>query len=247
MIMKKPYIFGHRGAMGYEIENTIKSFEASVKMGAGIETDVRLTKDKELICFHDKGVNDGSRYHRIRSLTYEELQAIKFEDGRIIPKFRDVLDHFKNNLDSIRFSCDIGSRKAGVKLMNMIDQYKLHDIIEITDTNPDLLFKLREKNDKVKLVHTIPYAIPKITEKNTNFEKLKAHGIETLNLKHDRAKIVNFKEVIDQGFKCYVWGVNSKVRMKRVMNLKYKGKIVDAIYSNYPDACIKIREKIVCN
>ena len=49
----KPYVFGHRGASGYEIENTLPSFKKAVRMGAGIETDVQETKDKELICFHD--------------------------------------------------------------------------------------------------------------------------------------------------------------------------------------------------
>ncbi len=45
----KPYIFAHRGASGYEIENTIPSFKKAISMGAGIETDIRATKDKKLI------------------------------------------------------------------------------------------------------------------------------------------------------------------------------------------------------
>ena len=48
----KPYIFGHRGASGYEVENTITAFEKAVIMGVGIETDVQLTKDNKLVCFH---------------------------------------------------------------------------------------------------------------------------------------------------------------------------------------------------
>ncbi|MFX0030133.1 MAG: glycerophosphodiester phosphodiesterase, partial [Candidatus Hermodarchaeota archaeon] len=41
----KPYIFGHRGASGYEIENTVSAYKKAVSMGAGIEADVQLTKD----------------------------------------------------------------------------------------------------------------------------------------------------------------------------------------------------------
>ena len=44
----KPYVFGHRGASGYEIENTLPSFKKAVRMGAGIETDVQETKEKKL-------------------------------------------------------------------------------------------------------------------------------------------------------------------------------------------------------
>ncbi len=36
----KSYVFGYRGASGYEIENTIPSFRKAVKMGAGIESDI---------------------------------------------------------------------------------------------------------------------------------------------------------------------------------------------------------------
>ena len=53
--MIKPYIYGHRGAMGYCIENTMSSFKKAIELKVGIETDVRLTKDKQLICYHDPG------------------------------------------------------------------------------------------------------------------------------------------------------------------------------------------------
>ena len=45
--MEEHYIFGHRGAMGYCIENTIPCFRKAVQMGAGIETDLRMTRDKK--------------------------------------------------------------------------------------------------------------------------------------------------------------------------------------------------------
>ena len=48
-------VIGHRGAAGYEPENTIRSFKKAIAFGVDtIELDVRLTKDKKLIVLHDQ-------------------------------------------------------------------------------------------------------------------------------------------------------------------------------------------------
>lgn len=44
----------HRGASGYAPENTRAAFDLAIAMGANmIETDVQLTRDGELVLFHD--------------------------------------------------------------------------------------------------------------------------------------------------------------------------------------------------
>lgn len=47
-------ITAHRGASGLEPENTIRSFERAIEIGADVvEFDVRYTKDNELVILHD--------------------------------------------------------------------------------------------------------------------------------------------------------------------------------------------------
>lgn len=47
-------LVGHRGASALAPENTLPAFEAALAAGVTmIETDVRLTRDHRLICFHD--------------------------------------------------------------------------------------------------------------------------------------------------------------------------------------------------
>jgi len=47
-------IIGHRGAAGIQPENTVSGIEAAVSAGVDmIEFDIRATKDKQLIVFHD--------------------------------------------------------------------------------------------------------------------------------------------------------------------------------------------------
>jgi len=51
-------IFAHRGVTTGVVENSIESFDLANKIGfISIETDVNLTKDKQLVIFHDFSCN----------------------------------------------------------------------------------------------------------------------------------------------------------------------------------------------
>ena len=52
--MKTPLIYAHRGASGEFTEMTREAYEAAISQSAdGFECDVRLSKDNELILWHD--------------------------------------------------------------------------------------------------------------------------------------------------------------------------------------------------
>lgn len=52
-------IIGHRGSPAMEPENTIPSFEQAIKEGAnGLEIDLCITKDKQVVIWHDWNPND---------------------------------------------------------------------------------------------------------------------------------------------------------------------------------------------
>jgi len=53
-----PVIYGHRGASKYAPENTLAAIELAMQQGAqGIELDVMLSKDKEVMVIHDHTVD----------------------------------------------------------------------------------------------------------------------------------------------------------------------------------------------
>lgn len=53
-----PKIIAHRGACALEPENSLPAFEAAGRLGVwAIETDVHMTADRELVCFHNKKVD----------------------------------------------------------------------------------------------------------------------------------------------------------------------------------------------
>lgn len=243
--MSKPYIFAHRGAMGYCIENTMESFRNAVEMRVGIETDIHLTKDNHLVCFHDPVIKIGSDWHTINNLTLKELKQIKFEDSREIPTLDDVFNAFLYCPKNFRYSCDIGNKYDGIALINLVKKYGIHDQVEITDTRIRILSRLRDNSKIINLIHTVPYQIKNISDYiKKSLNKLTLNNINVLNIKSERANERNFKSIIDNGFKCYVWDVNTKIRCKKVLRLRYRNEFVGAIYSNYPDVIKKLRDSI---
>ncbi len=58
MVRARPWIIGHRGAMGHAPENTLASFELGWKMGAdALECDVHLSEDRQLVVMHDEALD----------------------------------------------------------------------------------------------------------------------------------------------------------------------------------------------
>jgi glycerophosphoryl diester phosphodiesterase len=77
---RRPLVFAHRGASAELPENTLAAYERAIEVGAdGVECDVRLTRDGELICIHDRTVDrtsDGSG--SVSSQRLDELQRLDF-------------------------------------------------------------------------------------------------------------------------------------------------------------------------
>ncbi|GAB09877.1 glycerophosphoryl diester phosphodiesterase [Gordonia araii NBRC 100433] len=54
----KPAVVAHRGASGDAPEHTLAAYELALEQGAdGLECDVRLTADHELVCIHDRTID----------------------------------------------------------------------------------------------------------------------------------------------------------------------------------------------
>lgn len=85
---------GHRGVMGVEPENTLRSFRRAEREGVDqIELDLHLSKDGALVVMHDGSVDrttDGKGL--IRDLTLAEVRGLDAGLGERVPVFEEVLD-----------------------------------------------------------------------------------------------------------------------------------------------------------
>ena len=95
----EPVIIAHRGASFLaEHENTLESFQLAIDIGAEyVEFDIRQTKDKKLIVFH----NDSLDNTQISDMTYDTLCSKTSGSGYTVPLLADVLKlcHGKIKLD----------------------------------------------------------------------------------------------------------------------------------------------------
>lgn len=89
--------FAHRGLWDLShgiAENSLPAFQRAVKNGYGIELDVHLSRDNELVVFHDDTLNrvcgvPGS----VESKTYPELKALSLSGTKLrMPLLSEVLE-----------------------------------------------------------------------------------------------------------------------------------------------------------
>lgn len=96
---KEPFLhrnFAHRGLYEKDQsipENSIPAFKRAVKAGYGMELDVQLSRDGQVVVFHDDDLKRGCNVDkRVDELTFDELQELRiFESDEKIPLFTEVL------------------------------------------------------------------------------------------------------------------------------------------------------------
>lgn len=96
MLRYRHTLFAHRGYHCAEKgipENSMNSFRAALARGYGIEIDLHLTRDGQLVVFHDNTLERMcGRTDTIESLTYKELKSCHLlNTSERIPLFTDVL------------------------------------------------------------------------------------------------------------------------------------------------------------
>ncbi|HTE56622.1 MAG TPA: glycerophosphodiester phosphodiesterase [Kofleriaceae bacterium] len=90
---RRPLVYGHRGASAHALENTMAAFARAQADGAdGVELDVRLTADGELVVFHDDDLDRiAGRPERIDQLGWPQLAAVALPGGERVPRLEQVL------------------------------------------------------------------------------------------------------------------------------------------------------------
>ncbi len=114
-ILKGMYI-AHRGLHDNAIpENSISSFSAAIKKGFPIEIDIHLTKDGELVIFHDNDLKRMCGDERlVCELTLAELRSLKLlKTNEKIPTLKECLETVSGNVPlMIEFKVDRNNWKT---------------------------------------------------------------------------------------------------------------------------------------
>jgi glycerophosphoryl diester phosphodiesterase len=137
-------IFAHRGYSAVYAENTMNAFIAAERAGAdGLELDVQLTKDGEVVVIHDEKVDrttSGSGF--VKNFTFNELRKFNANKKGVkkepIPSLIEVLEWMQSN----QLICNIELKNnlfpyEGMedKVIQLVRKYNLMDRIIISSFN----------------------------------------------------------------------------------------------------------------
>ena len=93
--MPRPCVIAHRGASGYEYENSRAAFRRAVMLDAdGVELDIHATRDGAIVVHHDPDVRGCGP---IALLTLAEARQVRLPNGETLPLLQEVLDLVGDN------------------------------------------------------------------------------------------------------------------------------------------------------
>lgn len=123
-LLRRP--FAHRGVHDEYPENSIQAFQKAIDMNLAIELDIHLSKDNQIVVFHDDSLLRMTGENEfIKFLTYNEISQYKLNDTQFtIPLLKDVLDLVKGKVPIlIEIKTNNNMKKLVPKLKELLDEY----------------------------------------------------------------------------------------------------------------------------
>lgn len=143
----RPLLFAHRGCSAAAPENTLAAFREARAQGIpGIELDIHLAENGELLVIHDddlerttgfKGSVETTPFETIRQLDAGGWKGEEFR-GEGVPTLREVFELLGS---SVYYDIELKSRVHGpsgmeAPLLNLIREFQLNDQVLISSFNP---------------------------------------------------------------------------------------------------------------
>ncbi len=212
----------HRGASGYEPENTLIAFQKALDFKVhGIELDVNLSSEGEIMVIHDETINRTTNGKGlVKNFTKLELQKYG------IPTLSEVLELVNRNCFINIELKGIGTQKP---VVNLIENY-------IADKNWNYNDFLVSSFDW-KMLEEVQLLNPKIQigvlTEDTILEALAfAKKIKAFSIHPDYVLLTkeNVALMQENGFEVYTWTVNAKQDIEKINSFNVNG-----IISDFPD------------
>ncbi|MET9293475.1 glycerophosphodiester phosphodiesterase family protein [Streptomyces sp. NPDC003077] len=209
---------GHRGLMGVEPENTLRSFVRAEREGVDvIELDLHLSKDGALVVMHDADVDrttDGTG--PIADRTLAELRELDAGQGERIPVFEEVADAVQAPLQAeIK---DVAAARALAEVVRTRDLTGRVDVISFHD---EALAAIG------KLLPGVPTALVAERYGTDVVERARAVGAGALSLNLRRLTLELVERAHAAGLKVWGWTVNTHDHLRLARGLGLDGAVTD--------------------
>lgn len=235
----------HRGASAYYPENTLAAFEAAIELGADmVEFDVQLSRDREVVVFHDEKISRcTSGRGRISDYALTEVKKLdagswfgnKFK-GATIPTLHETLAICKDKIAvniEIKTEAVTDKTVGGIeeKCLKIVEQSGMRDHVIFSSFDPRAIKHLREIESHA--------ATAVLFEKKHYGKKLPSEivtllGADCFNCSHKELNKKWLEDLEVNGVSVNVYTVDAEKKIRRLLKAGVEG-----IFSNKPDVLKK--------
>ena len=226
-------VFAHRGYSGKYPENTMEAFRGAFAAGAdGIELDVQLSKDGQLVIIHDETLDrttTGKGY--VKDYTLSELKQLdasgKLFSGLQLPSFEEYCEWVKNTplITNIELKTSIVYyEEIEEKTAEMVKAFRLEDRVIFSSFNHLSIVRMKQLLPECPVGALVEHD----DRRNAGYYCSK-FGFEYYHPDGSLFTKENAENCREHGVGVNVWTVND---LKMFENMTDWG--VDGVITNYP-------------
>lgn len=218
--MRRPSIIAHRGASGYEYENSRAAFRRAVLLDAdGVELDIHATRDNAIVVYHDAELPG---LGAIGQLTLAEVRGARIRNGETVPLLAEVLEilHCQDVWAEIKTL----PASADAALLDVLDQGPSPARYAVHSFDHRVVQRLGKRRPALRRGLLLScYLLDPITV-------LRAAGATTLWQEWRMVDQQLVNRIHEAGAAIIAWTVNETGDLERLTRLG-----VDGLCGNYPD------------
>ncbi len=220
-------IVAHRGGKEFFHENTLKAYGKAIELKCPFfELDIRETKDKQIVCFHDPDIQK----QKIEDITYKELLNLS---GIEVPLFKDTLKLTKGK---IKLLCEIKAKGYEKEAIHILKE-NFNDNVIIVSFLDDVLYKIHKLAPEMKTGLIIGkrgfFNILKDLMLFFRMRKCKAKYL-MLNFNYIKFGIAKIASMLK--IKVFTWTIDDPEKI-----IKYiKNKNIYGVITNKPQMALKL-------
>jgi glycerophosphoryl diester phosphodiesterase len=248
-------VIAHRGGAGLWPENTLYGFERAAALGVDvIETDVRATRDGELVIFHDESVGRTTdATGTVGSFTLAELKrldaAYRFSpdggrtfphrgSGVTVPTLREVfaaLPHMRFNIEPKQTAPSIAA-----PLCRLIREYGITERVLVASFSGAALEEFRRECPEVATSAATGEVAHFLTLQRAGLAASYSPPMQALQVPEYAGGLhILTRDFVEsahaRNLRVHAWTVNAEGDMRRLVETG-----VDGIMTDYPDRLLKL-------
>jgi glycerophosphoryl diester phosphodiesterase len=218
--MRRPSVIAHRGASGYEYENSRAAFRRAIMLDAdGVELDIHATRDGALVVHHDAEI---AGFGPIGQLSLHEARQVRLRNGETLPLLGEILEL-------------VGERDVWIEVKTLPE---VHDdrLFEVMDQGPAPGRYAVHSFDH-RIIRRLGAARPSLRRGillsaylDDPVAAMRAVGATTLWQEWQQVDQALVNHVHEAGATLIAWTVNEIGDLERLTRLG-----VDGLCGNYPD------------